>query len=52
MSPLQKGDNPELDASQYLDQDEIQKYKSLIGAIQWDVYLSRLDVNTSIMNLD
>ena len=33
MSPLEKGDHLELDTSQYLDEDGIQKYQFLIGAI-------------------
>ena len=39
MSPLEKGDHPELDISKYLDQDGIQKHQSLVGAIQWAVSL-------------
>ena len=34
MSPLDKGDHPELDASKYLDQTVIQKRQSLVGATQ------------------
>ena len=51
VSPLQKGDNHELDTSKYLDQDGIQKHQSLIGAIQWAVSLGRLDVNTAVVTL-
>ena len=50
-SPLEKGDHPELDTSEYLDQDSTQKYQSLIGAIQWAVSLGRLDVNTAVATL-
>jgi hypothetical protein len=34
MSPLEKGDHPELDFSKYPDQDEIQKHQSLVGSTQ------------------
>ena len=50
-SPLEKGDHPELDTSELLDQDGIQKYQSLIGALQWTVSLGRIDVNTAVMTL-
>ena len=50
-SPLKKGDHPELDASEYLDQDGIEKHQSIIGAIQWAVSLGRLDVNTAAATL-
>ena len=45
MSPLEKGDHAELCTSKCLDQDGIQKYQSLIGAIQWAESLGRLDLN-------
>ena len=51
MSPLEKGDHPELDTSECLEQDGIQKYQSLVGAIQWEASLGRLDVNTVVMTL-
>ena len=50
MLPLE-GDHPELDDSKHLDQDGIQKYYSLIGAIQWAASFGRLDVNTAVMIL-
>ena len=50
-SPLEKGDHPELDTSEYLDSDGVQQYQSMIGAIQWAVSLGRLDVNTAVMTL-
>ena len=50
-SPLEKGNHPELDASEYLDADGAQKYQSMIGAIQWAVSLGRLEANTAVMTL-
>jgi hypothetical protein len=32
-SPLKKGDHPELDDSELLDEDGIQQYQSIIGSI-------------------
>ena len=34
MSPLEKGNDPDLDAYEHLDQDMIQKHQSLIGDTQ------------------
>ena len=51
MSPIEKGDHSELDNSDYLDQDGIQKYQSLLGDIQWAVSLGRIDVSTAVMTL-
>ena len=34
MSPLEKGDHPELDTSEYLDEDGIQTHQSVVGSIQ------------------
>ena len=48
---VKTGDNPELDASKYLDQNGIEKCQSLIGAIQWAVSLDILYVNTDVMIL-
>ena len=50
-SPLEKGDHPELDTSDFLDVDGIKKYQSLIGAIQWAVSIGRFDVSTAVMTL-
>ena len=51
-SPLEKGGHPELDTSEYLDSDGVQKYQSMIGAIQWSVYLGRLNFNTAVIALE
>ena len=50
-SPLEKGNHPELDTSQFLDAQGTQKYQSLIGALQWAISLGRLDVNTAAMTM-
>ena len=50
-SPLKKGDHPELDTSDLLDADGIQKYQSMIGAMQWAISIGRFDIATAIMSL-
>ncbi len=50
-SPLEKGDHPELDTSELLDEKGIEIYQSMIGALQWAVTIGRLDINTAVMTL-
>ena len=50
-STLEKSDHPELEASEYIDSDGIQKHESIIGAIQWAVYLGIIGFNAAVMTL-
>ena len=50
-SPLEKGDHPELDTSELLDNVETQRYQSLVGAMQWAVSIGRIDITTAVMTL-
>jgi len=50
-SPFEKNDHPELDTSDFLDDDDTVKYQSLIGALQWVVSIGRFDVMTAVMTL-
>jgi hypothetical protein len=50
-SPLAKGDHPELDTSELLDDDKTKIYQSLIGALQWVIQIGRFDVSTAVMTL-
>jgi hypothetical protein len=50
-SPLEKGDHPEIDTTDFLDFDGIKKYQSLIGSLQWAISLGRFDVATAVMTL-
>jgi hypothetical protein len=50
-SPLEEGDHPELDTSEFLDDEDTQKYQSLIGSLQWVITLGRWDVQTAVMTL-
>jgi hypothetical protein len=51
LSPLEKGDHPELDVSDLLDEEGIQQYQSLIGSLQWAVSLGRMDIATAVMTM-
>jgi hypothetical protein len=51
LSPLEKGDHPELDTSELLDQEGIERYQSLIGSLQWAVSLGRMDIQTAVMTM-
>ena len=50
-SPLEKGDHPELDDSELLDQTGITQYQSLIGSLQWAITLGRFDIATAVMTM-
>jgi hypothetical protein len=51
MSPLEKGNHPELDDMPFLEADGIQDYQSIIGSAQWAISLGRLDIQTAVMTL-
>ena len=50
-SPLEPGDHPELDDSELLDAEGVQKYQSIIGSLQWAISLGRFDIATAVMTL-
>jgi hypothetical protein len=50
-SPLEKGDHPELDESEFLEPDDVTKYQSIVGSLQWAISLGRFDVATAVMTL-
>ncbi len=50
-SPLEKGDHPELDESEFLSPSDVTKYQSLIGSLQWAVSIGRLDITTAVMTM-
>ena len=50
-SPLEKGDHPELDDSEFIDPDGIQQYQSLVGSLQWAISLGWFDIATAVMSL-
>ena len=50
-SPLADGDHPKLDTSEFLDEDDIQKYQSLVGAMQWAVSIGIFDIQIAVMSM-
>ena len=50
-APLQPNAHPELDISDFCDDDETRIYQSLIGAGQWAVSLGRIDITVHVMTL-
>jgi len=51
VSPLEKGDHPELDDSEFCDGEGIAQYQTMIGQLQWVVALGRFDVFTATMSM-
>ena len=43
-SPLEKGDHPELDDTNFCSHEDMKKYQSMIGALQWLVSLGRFNI--------
>ena len=50
-TPLEGGDHPELDTSDFLDGNGIAQYQSLIGTLQWVISIGRFDITTHVMSL-
>jgi hypothetical protein len=50
-SPLLGNDHPELDDSEPLEGEDIQRYQSLIGILQWTISLGRFDIATAVMSM-
>ena len=51
VSPLKKGDHPEIDNSEFLNNDNVQVYQLLIGAMQWAVSIGHFDISTAVMTM-
>ena len=50
-SPLEKGDHPETDTSNLLDDEGIQQYQSLIGSLQWNISLGCYNIMCVVMTM-
>lgn len=50
-SPIEKGDHPELDTTDFLDDEKTKLYQSLVGALQWVVTIGKFDVYTAVMTM-
>ena len=50
-SPLEKGDHPELDNTDFCSHEDTKKYQLMIGALQWLVSLGRFDIQTAVLSM-
>ena len=51
-SPMDKNDHPELDmTAELVPKEDIKKYQSLIGALQWVISLCRFDIHCAVMTM-
>ena len=50
-SPLEKGDHPELDTTDFLDEEGTVQYQSMVGSMQWAVSLARFDISAAVMTM-
>jgi hypothetical protein len=50
-SPLESNDHPEINSSEFLGEDNIQKYQSLIGAMQWAISIGHFDIAVHVMTM-
>jgi len=50
-APMDPNAHPELDQSEFLDDEQTKIYQSLIGAAQWAISLGRIDVCVHVMTL-
>jgi hypothetical protein len=51
ISPLEKGDHPEIDTSDELGPDNIKVYQSMIGSLHWSISQGRFDIQTATMTV-
>ena len=49
--PFDENNHPKLDQSGFLGEEGIQKYQSLIGALQWIISIGRFDIQIAIMTM-
>jgi hypothetical protein len=50
-SPLESNDHPEINSSEFLGEDDVQKYQSLIGAMQWAISIGCFDIAVHVMTM-
>ena len=50
-SPHEKNDHPELDNSELCNEEQITKYMSMIGQLQWAITLGRYDIIAQVMSM-
>ena len=50
-SPLENNDHPELDNSELCNEEQITKYTSMRGQLQWAITLGRYDILAQVMSM-
>jgi len=51
LSPLNKGDHPEIEDSEFLDDEGTQMYQSLVSVLQWSISIGQFDIATAVMTM-
>jgi hypothetical protein len=51
LSPLDHGDHPEIHTSKELELEDIKRFQSMVGALQWVIQIGRFDVATAVTTL-
>ena len=49
--PLEGGDHPELDTSEFCDEHQTKQFQTLIGQLQWLISLGHFDIAVHVMSL-
>jgi hypothetical protein len=50
-SPLEPGDHPEMDETEFLTGDDISQYQMLVGSTQWAITMGRYDIPFSVNSM-
>ncbi len=50
-SPLDSNNQPEVDTSEFLDEDGIQQHQSLIGSMEWAISIGHFDIAVYVMSM-
>jgi hypothetical protein len=48
---LEKGDHPKLDTSELCTTEQVTRYQSMIGTLQWIVTIGRFNMHTAVMTM-
>jgi hypothetical protein len=51
LSPLDSKDHPELDETELCGTEDIARFQSIIGGLQWAISLCRFDISVAVMTL-
>ena len=50
-TPLLAGDHPEIDLSEFFDQDQIKQYQTIVGQLIWLSGLGRFNIAVHVMTM-